>query len=340
MEPICQLVKLKKYFPESSGIFQKNKRWVKAVEQISLDIKKGEVLGIVGESGCGKSTLGRTLIKIYEPTQGKIIFDGKDITHIKGRDLKSFRKSVQMIFQDPYSSLNPRKTIKSILMQPLLIHEKNSSLEEKKDRIVETLQLVGLNSSVLKKYPHQFSGGQRQRIAIARSIIVRPRLLIADEPVSALDVSVQSEILNLLKTLQKKLSLTIVFIAHDLSVVNYMSDRIAVMYLGKLVELAETEKLYSKPLHPYTQFLLVSNPVIGGNKNKKRMLLKGELPSPMNPPSGCHFHLRCPFVENKCIENITELKNINGSLENYKVACHKVISNERFPDISNIKKGS
>ncbi len=290
---------IKKYFPIKKGFFQKHVADVKAVDDISLSVRRGETLGLVGESGCGKSTLGRTLIRLYEPTSGQIEFDGNDFRKSRGQKLRDLRRDIQMIFQDPYASLDPRMTVGQIIEQPFVIHNQFQKAEREL-KVKQLLELVGLRPSHVNRYPHEFSGGQRQRISIARAIALEPKLIICDEPVSALDVSIQAQILNLLKDLQDRLGLTYIFISHDLSVIEHVCDRIAVMYLGKIVEVADRETLYHTPHHPYTQALLSSIPEIGTGKKKMVKILTGEIPSPINPPSGCAFHPRCPSRIDKC----------------------------------------
>jgi oligopeptide transport system ATP-binding protein len=305
-EVILDAQNIKKYFPIKKGLLLREVGQVKAVDGVSLTINKGETLGLVGESGCGKSTLGRTLIRLYEPTGGTIAFRGDDFSALHGEKLRSTRREIQMIFQDPYASLDPRMTVGQILLQPFEIHN-HLAKNKREDRIKELLELVGLKASHINRYPHEFSGGQRQRICIARAIALDPELIICDEPVSALDVSIQAQILNLLKDLQEKLKLTYLFISHDLSVIEYFCDRIAVMYLGKIVEIAPRDELFKNPKHPYTQALIAAIPQVGVGKKEMKKSLAGEVPSPINPPSGCTFHPRCPFKMDICSKEIPAL---------------------------------
>ena len=280
-------------------------------------MKKGETLSIVGESGCGKSTTGRVLMKLLDATEGRIIFEGQDITDLTDDEIRPLRKEFQMVFQDPYASLNPRLTVKEIIEEPLIVH--NIEKSKRADRVIELLEVVGLNRYHANRYPHEFSGGQRQRIGIARALAVNPKLIIADEPVSALDVSIQSQILNLLKDLQEQYNLTYVFIAHDLSVVEHISDRVGVMYLGRLVELTDRDGLFGGPLHPYTKALLSAVPIPDPTLKRERIILKGDIPSPANPPSGCTFHTRCPFAQQLCKDQVPEFRELG---EGHFVACH------------------
>ncbi|WP_418746659.1 ABC transporter ATP-binding protein [Frisingicoccus sp.] len=298
----------------------KNKRsgTVKAVDDISFEIMRGETFGVVGESGCGKSTLGRALIRLIKPTDGHIYLEGQDIASLKGAELKQMRKKAQIIFQDPSACLNPRRTVKQILMEPFEIHQMKEQVDVEA-RIMELLQLVGLDAYHLSRYPHELSGGQKQRIGIARALALEPDIIICDEAVSALDVSVQAQVLNLLQELKEKLGLTYFFISHNLNVVYQVSDRVGVMYLGKMVEIADYDQLYEKRYHPYTEALLSAIPQVGQNGSKERIHLEGEVPSPSNPPSGCRFHTRCPKVCDKCREEVPELKEIETG---HFVACH------------------
>ncbi|WII72219.1 dipeptide ABC transporter ATP-binding protein [Bdellovibrio sp. 22V] len=298
--PLLKVENLMKSFPIYGGIFSREVASVKAVQGISFELKKGETLGLVGESGCGKSTLGRCLIRLHDTTSGKIIYNGKDITHIQGEELRDMRKKMQIIFQDPFASLNPRMTIGAVLEEPLIIHNLYESAKDRQDRIHELIDLVGLRREHLNRYPHEFSGGQRQRVGIARALAVNPELIVCDEPVSALDVSIQAQVINLLMELQQKLGLTYIFIAHDLKVVEHVSTKVAVMYLGKIVEMAEAEELYRNPKHPYTKALMSAIPVPDPRRKDERIILTGDVPSPINPPSGCHFHPRCPMAIEDC----------------------------------------
>ncbi|TRZ35781.1 ATP-binding cassette domain-containing protein [Niallia circulans] len=318
-ETILQVNGLKTYFPVKAGFFGKTVAHVKAVDGVSFAIKKGETFGLVGESGCGKSTTGRTILRFLNPYEGNILFDNKDITELKGKSLREIRKDVQMVFQDPYASLNPMQMVGDIIAEPLRNYYKNKSKTELQTEVMDLLTKVGLPTDAYYKYAHEFSGGQRQRIGIARALALKPKLIIADEPVSALDVSVQSQVLNLLKQLQAEFDLTFLFIAHDLSVVKHMSDQIGVMYLGNLVEIANKEGMYEAPLHPYTQALISAIPEPDPRKKKRRIILEGDVPSPINPPSGCTFHPRCPFAKAECKEIKPVLKEVKPL---HKVACH------------------
>ncbi|MBS4196179.1 ABC transporter ATP-binding protein [Lederbergia citri] len=309
---------LKKYFPVKKGLISRTSSYVKAVDDVSFTLNEGETLGLVGESGCGKSTLGRTVLQLWKPTSGEVLYNGKNLADMNFKQLRPFRKDIQMIFQDPYSSLNSRKTIRSILKEPLKIHHLYTE-KEREEKVVEMLELVGLNRGFADRYPHEFSGGQRQRIGIARALMLEPKLIVADEPVSALDVSVQAQVLNLMQDLQEKLKLTYLFIAHDLSVVKHFSTRVGVMYLGRMVELANKSDLYSEPLHPYTQALLSAVPVPQVGVKRERIILQGDVPSPENPPQGCAFHTRCGACMEICKQKRPEMKEVS---KGHYVACH------------------
>jgi oligopeptide transport system ATP-binding protein len=317
---LLEVKDIKKYFPIKKKLFSKGgSSFVKAVDGLSFYIEKGETLGLVGESGCGKSTTGRMLMKLLEPTEGKIYFEGKETTGLDDNEIRPLRKQFQMVFQDPYASLNPRLKIKDIIGEPLIVHGFAKQL--RLERIHQLLEVVGLHKYHADRYPHEFSGGQRQRIGIARALAVNPKLIIADEPVSALDVSIQSQILNLLKDLQEEFDLTYLFIAHDLSVVEHISDRVGVMYLGKMVELADKDSLYSEPLHPYTKALLSAVPIPDPKVKRERIILKGDIPSPANPPTGCTFHTRCPFAKEICKQKVPDFLEVK---KNHFVACHLI----------------
>ncbi len=318
-ENILEVQNLKKFFPIRKGFLLRHIGDVKAVDDVSFQLRRGETLGLVGESGCGKSTLGRTIIRLYDPSAGVVKFNGVDFAGLSGQRLRHARRDIQMIFQDPYASLDPRMTVGQIIAQPLIIH-KFGTRSEIQQKIEDLLQRVGLKRAHLNRYPHEFSGGQRQRISIARAIALEPKLIIADEPVSALDVSIQAQILNLMKDLQEQMGLTYLFISHDLSVVKHMSDRVAVMYLGRIVELAEKNQLFSHPGHPYTQALLRSIPRLAGDGARRAEPLKGEVPSPITPPSGCAFHPRCAYASEICTQQTPALEaNTVGSPA--RVAC-------------------
>jgi oligopeptide transport system ATP-binding protein len=312
---------LEMHFPINQGIiFQKQVGAVRAVDGISFDVRKGETLGLVGESGCGKSTTGRTILHLNKATGGKIYFNGQDITNIKGQELKSVRRNMTMIFQDPYASLNPRLTVQNIIAEPMTIH-KIGTAKERQERVQELLELVGLSRYYGSRYPHEFSGGQRQRVGIARALAASPSFIVADEPVSALDVSIQAQVVNLMEDLQSQLNLTYLFVAHDLSVVRHISDRVAVMYLGKIVELADRDEIYTKPAHPYTVALLSAVPIPDpkAEKRRKRIILTGDVPSPINPPPACRFHTRCPLAQQICREQEPAFRDIGGG---HLAACH------------------
>jgi oligopeptide transport system ATP-binding protein len=324
MTTLLQARDLVKHFPvRSSGSLRRRVReYVHAVDGVSLDVEKGETLGVVGESGCGKSTLGRLLVRLHEPTSGSVVFAGDDITHLSRRELRPFRREMQMIFQDPYASLNPRKRVVQLVGDPLLIHHAGSSGQVRR-QVNELLEVVGLSPHHANRYPHEFSGGQRQRIGVARALALRPQLIVADEPVSALDVSIQAQVVNLLDDLQDEFGLTYVFIAHDLGVVRHVSDRIAVMYLGVIVELAPAEQLYERPVHPYSEALLSAIPAIedatNGGRRRERIVLEGEVPSPIAPPAGCRFHPRCRYATDICKVEQPPLVDHGGG---HLAACH------------------
>ena len=320
--PLLKVEHLHKEFPTGSGFMggKFSKKVVSAVNDLSFEIRAGETFGLVGESGCGKSTTGRAIMHLDPPTSGKVYFEGRDISKMNKKELKAMRREMQFIFQDPYASLNPRMTIGEIISEPMVIHGIGTP-EERIERVRELLDVVGLNPEHINRYPHEFSGGQRQRVGIARSFILRPKLIICDEPVSALDVSIQAQVLNLLKDLQKQYGTAYLFIAHDLSVVQHISDRVAVMYLGKMVELSDWKSLYAEPNHPYTQALLSAVPIPDPDvqQNRKRIILAGDPPSPIDPPSGCRFHTRCPIAQTKCSEEAPEFREIG---EGHFCACH------------------
>ncbi len=313
--PLIEVKDLRKFFDLGGG------NLLKAVNEVSFSVGKGETVGVVGESGCGKSTAGRTIMRLYEPTSGSVTFDGKDIYKLRGSELKGLRRNMQMIFQDPYASLNPRMTVTDIIGEALDIHNLAGSRKERKRKVEELLDLVNLNPDHATRYPHEFSGGQRQRIGIARALAVRPKFIIADEPISALDVSIQAQVVNLMQDLQRKMGLTYLFIAHDLSMVKHISDRVAVMYLGKIVELAESGELYGDPRHPYTRALLSAIPIPDPEveATRERIVLKGDLPSPIHPPKGCQFHTRCPMATEKCKTDEPKLLEVK---KGHYAACH------------------
>ncbi len=320
-EPLLKIRGLVKDFSVKGGILQRTVANVRAVAGVDLDIHRGETLGLVGESGCGKSTLGRMLVRLLDPTEGSITFDGNDLAAADGAQLKALRRDVQMIFQDPYSSLDPRAPVGDSIAEGLRIHGIGDRSEQRQ-RVAETLELVGLRPDQAQRFPHEFSGGQRQRVGIARALILRPKFVVADEPVSALDVSVQAQVLNLLRDLQSELDLTVLFIAHNLAVVEHVSDRVAVMYLGNVVEIAGQEALYREPQHPYTEALLSAIPVPDPTLRRERIVLQGDVPSPLNPPTGCTFHPRCPIVDPSiCATKVPVLSLVDGD-ETHSAACH------------------
>jgi oligopeptide/dipeptide ABC transporter ATP-binding protein len=317
-QPLLEVRDLKKYFPLRGGLFSRQRGEVRAVDGVSVTLTPGETLGLVGESGCGKSTLGRAILRLIEPTSGTIRFEGGDILRLERRELRGKRREMQIIFQDPYASLNPRMQVGDIVGEALTIH-RIAAGRERRERILELLRTVGLPPEAYHRYAHEFSGGQRQRIGIARALAVLPKLIVADEPVSALDVSIQAQILNLLLELQERFGLTYLFISHDLRVVEHVSDRVAVMYLGRIVELATRESLYKRPLHPYTQALLSAIPLPDPQRTKRRIILEGDVPSPINPPPGCAFHTRCPYAQARCREDSPSSREV---FPGHFASCH------------------
>ena len=328
MSPLLEVQQLKKHFPIFKGIFSRVSRHVHAVDGVSFHIERGETLGLVGESGCGKSTVGRTLLKLLEPTGGRIIVDGEDITEHGSTQMFPYRRKMQMIYQDPYASLNPRMTAGDIVGEPLIIHAATGR-RERRERVAALFERVGLRRELMSSYPHEFSGGQRQRIGIARALGLEPELIIGDEPVSALDVSIQAQIINLLMDLQDEYRLSYLFVAHDLAVVEHISHRVAVMYLGRIVEISDKTSLFEMPLHPYTEALLSAVPVPKARaRGRERVILTGDVPSPINPPSGCHFHTRCPFAMSRCRHEAPTLREVQPS---HWAACHLHDGGVRFP---------
>lgn len=316
---LLEVKDLEVHFPVKQGLFSRVRQHVKAVDGVDLSVAPGETVGLVGESGCGKTTLGRAIIRLLEPTGGKVLFEGTDIATLSGAELRARRREFQMIFQDPYGSLNPRMTVGQIVGEPLDIHGLAASAAEKKERIASLLQDVGLDPMHAQRYPHEFSGGQRQRIGIARALAVKPRLIVCDEPVSALDVSVQAQIINLLQDLQREHGLAYLFIAHDLAVVEHISRRVVVMYLGRIVEEGAAATLVSAPKHPYTQALISAIPVVDPDSKRQRIVLPGDVPSPIDPPSGCPFHPRCPLAEDRCRTEVPKLRELT---DGHRVSCH------------------
>lgn len=318
-QPLLEVKHLKKFFPSKSAFLSKEKTFIKAVDDVSFSLMPKETLGVVGESGCGKSTMGRSVLRLIEPTEGEILYQGRDFRKAAGSALRNMRSEMQIIFQDPYASLNPRMTVGEVIAEPLNIQKRYSSKEETRAEVLKVMEVVGLNPKYYNRYPHEFSGGQRQRIGIARAIVLSPSLVVCDEPVSALDVSIQSQVLNLLRQLQDSMGMAYIFISHNLSVIKHISDRVMVMYLGHVVEMADKKELFSNPSHPYTQALLSAIPVPERNSSRKKIILQGDLPSPANPPSGCVFHTRCFMAQEICSAEPPALKDIGNG---HMCACH------------------
>lgn len=321
---LLEIKDIRKEFVKDKTLLGKPLSVLKAVDGVSLSIREGEIMGLVGESGCGKSTLGRVALRLIEPTDGQLIFDGQDITHVPAQEMRMLRREMQLVFQDPYASLNPRMTIMQAIRAPLDAF-RIGSVQQRQEQVIEMMRKVGLTEEYVRKYPHEMSGGQRQRAAIARAMILNPKLVVCDEPVSALDVSVRAQVLNLMKNLQRDNNATYLFISHDLSVTHHLCDRIAVMYLGRLVEIADKDELYRKPVHPYTQALLSAIPMPERNAHRERILLEGDIPSPLQPPTGCRFHTRCKYATARCAENAPQLREISPG---HFTACHLAVSEE------------